>query len=180
MPEQDWQAAGERIDALIAASASGGVVARERAEELVRLVADLYGAGLERLLEIVHEQGALTDEVADALARDDLVAGLLLVHGLHPYDAGTRIERALAGMRGEVELLEVTGDGAVRLRLHGGHGCGSSTDALKTQVEEAIEAVAPEVTRIDIVEPAAAVIPVSALFSRLADGPSRAPRPVTT
>jgi hypothetical protein len=56
VPEQDWQAAGARIDTLIAASASGGVVARERAEELVRLVADLYGAGLERLLELVHEQ----------------------------------------------------------------------------------------------------------------------------
>jgi Fe-S cluster biogenesis protein NfuA len=157
------------------------VVARDRAEELVRLVADLYGAGLERLLEIVHEQGALTDEVADALAGDDLVASLLLVHGLHPYDAGTRIERALAGLRGEVELLEVTDDGAVRLRLHGsGHGCGSSADVLRTEVEEAIEAAAPEVTRIDIEEPAAAVIPVSALFSRLAEGPSRAARPVTT
>src|SRR4029453_12109125 len=42
----DVQVVGERINALIDASASGGVVARERAEELVRLVADLYGAGL--------------------------------------------------------------------------------------------------------------------------------------
>ena len=40
----DVQVVGERINALIDASASGGVVARERAEELVRLVADLYGA----------------------------------------------------------------------------------------------------------------------------------------
>jgi hypothetical protein len=39
-------------------------------------------------------------------------------------------------------------------------------------VEEAIEAAAPEITRIEIEEPAAGVIPVSALFSRLADGPS--------
>ena len=64
VPEQDWQEAGARIDALIAASGSGGVVARERAEELVRLVADLYGAGLERLLEIVHDAGALTEHEA--------------------------------------------------------------------------------------------------------------------
>ena len=39
----DLGATGERIDALLTASATGGVVARERAEELVRLVTDLYG-----------------------------------------------------------------------------------------------------------------------------------------
>ncbi|HEY7273177.1 MAG TPA: hypothetical protein VH502_10620 [Actinoplanes sp.] len=176
MAERDWQEAGARIDALIASSASGGVVARERAEELVRLVADLYGAGLERLLEIVHDAGVLTDEVAEALAADELVSSLLLVHGLHPYDAGTRIERALADVR-DAELLDVTPEGVARVRVSG-HGCGS--DTLRAAVEEAIEAAAPEVTRIEIEEPAAGVIPVSALFSRLADGPSRAPRPVTT
>jgi Fe-S cluster biogenesis protein NfuA len=179
--EPHWQETGARIDALIAASASGGVVARERAEELVRLVADLYGAGLERLLEIVHDSGALTDEVADALAGDQLVSSLLLVHGLHPYDAETRIEQALAGIHGDVELLEVTAGGVARLRMTGGgHGCGSSSDMLKAVVEEAIEAAAPEITAIEVEEPAAPLIPVSALFSRLADGPSRAPRPVTT
>jgi NifU-like domain len=178
--DQDWQEAAARIDALIAASASGGVVARERAEELVRLVADLYGAGLERLLEIVHDAGAFTDEVAEGLAGDELVSSLLLVHGLHPYDARTRIESALAGIR-DVELLDVTQDGVARVRLHGsGHGCGSSSDTVKAAVEEAVEAAAPEINGIEIEEPAAGVIPVSALFSRLADGPSRAPRPVTT
>ena len=180
MAELHWQEAGVRIDALIAASASGGVVARERAEELVRLVADLYGAGLERVLEIVHDSGALTDEVADALAGDELVSSLLLVHGLHPYDAQTRIERALVGIR-DVELLEVTAEGVARLRMAGsGHGCGSSTDVLTAAVEQAIEAAAPEITAIEVEEPAAPVIPVSALFSRLADGSSRTPRPVTT
>ena len=59
----DLRATGARIDTLINASASSGPVARERAEELVRLVVDLYGAGLERLLEIVHEQGGLDDRL---------------------------------------------------------------------------------------------------------------------
>jgi len=169
---EGWQAAGARIDSLIGASASGGPVARERAEELVRVVTDLYGAGLERLLELLHERGALTDEVIDAVAGDDLVAGLLLVHGLHPYDVVTRIERALAG--GEVELLEVTAGGVARLRLPGGHGgCGASSEPLRRAAEAAIEAAAPEITAIEIEESRAdtapAVIPVSALFSRLAD-----------
>jgi Fe-S cluster biogenesis protein NfuA len=180
--EQDWRAAGDRIDTLIAASAAGGPVAHERAEELVRLVADLYGAGLERLLDLVHERGALTDEVLDDLAGDDLVASLLLVHGLHPYGVTTRIEQALAGVRpylgshgGDVELLAVSDEGVVRLRMLGScDGCPSSSVTLKLAVEGAIEAAAPEITAIEVEDPAAqpktgAVIPVDALFSRLAD-----------
>jgi Fe-S cluster biogenesis protein NfuA/nitrite reductase/ring-hydroxylating ferredoxin subunit len=177
--EQDWRAAGERIDTLIAASGSGGAVARQRSEELVRLVADLYGAGLERLLDLVHEHGALTDEALDALAGDDLVASLLLVHGLHPYSVQARIEAALEGVRpylgshgGDVELLGVTDDGVVRLRMLGScDGCPSSSVTLKLAVEGAIEAAAPEVTAIEVEEPAPAgpVIPVGALFSRLSE-----------
>jgi len=176
----DWRAAGERIDTLIAASASGGALARERSEELVRLVADLYGAGLERLLDLVHEQGQLTDEVLDALAADDLVSSLLLVHGLHPYGVDTRVGRALDSVRpylgshgGDVELLEVTGDGVVRLRLLGTcDGCPSSSVTLKLAVESAIEAAAPEITTIEVEEadkPTGPVIPVESLFSRLGE-----------
>jgi Fe-S cluster biogenesis protein NfuA/nitrite reductase/ring-hydroxylating ferredoxin subunit len=182
--EDDWRAAGERIDALLAASASGGAVARERAEELVRIVADLYGAGLERLLELAHQRGALTGEVLDALAADDLVASLLLVHGLHPYGVETRIERALDGVRpylgshgGDVEFLGITAEGVARLRLLGScDGCPSSSVTLKLAVEGAIEAAAPEVVAIEVLaiegaDPgtAGAVIPVTALFSRLAE-----------
>jgi Fe-S cluster biogenesis protein NfuA len=167
VPEQQWQAAGARIESLIVASASAGPVAHHRAEELVRLVADLYGGALERLLDLLHEHGALTDEVIDAVAGDDLVAGLLLVHGLHPYDVDTRIERALAGH--DAELLGVTADGVARLRMPG--GCASSSAAKRSAVEAAIEEVAPEVTAIEVDEAvpadAAAVIPVSALFTRV-------------
>ncbi|MDQ1651916.1 MAG: hypothetical protein QOI35_1116 [Cryptosporangiaceae bacterium] len=179
MSEQDWRAAGERIDVLLAASAAGGAVARERAEELVRIVADLYGAGLERLLELAHQRGALTGEVLDALAADDLVASLLLVHGLHPYGVETRIEKALDGVRpylgshgGDVEFLGVTAEGVARLRLLGScDGCPSSSVTLKLAVEGAIEAAAPEVVAIEVADPkpAGAVIPVTALFSRLAE-----------
>ena len=95
---RDLRVVGGRIEALIDASAAAGPVAHERAEELVRLVVDLYGAGLERLLEILHERGAL-DGSLDALAADELVAGLLLVHGLHPYDVTTRVEQALVSVR---------------------------------------------------------------------------------
>ncbi|MBM2613958.1 hypothetical protein JIG36_00115 [Actinoplanes sp. LDG1-06] len=147
MGPYDWRSAARRIDALAVG---------DSAEELVRVVADLYGAGLERILEVLHEQGALTDEVAAALAGDDLVTGLLLVHGLHPYDAKTRITAALEGTG--VEVVEVTADGVCRLRLPAGHP--------PHGLQQTVEAVAPEVTRIETEQPPP-VIPVSSLFSRV-------------
>jgi Fe-S cluster biogenesis protein NfuA/nitrite reductase/ring-hydroxylating ferredoxin subunit len=177
----DFRAVGERINALLDASASGGVVARERAEELVRLVADLYGSGLERTLSILYELGRLDDEALAALAADDLVSSLLLVHDLHPYDVATRVEQALDSVRpylgshgGDVELLSV-GEDVVRLRLLGScDGCPSSSVTLKLAVEGAIEAAAPEIVRVDVdtgddhaPTPAGPVIAVDSLWSHI-------------
>ncbi len=61
--------------------------------------------------------------VLDTCAGDEVVAGLLLLHGLHPLDVETRVRQALESVRpllrshgGNVELLEVR-EGVVRLRL---------------------------------------------------------------
>ena len=171
-PSLDPAACGERIELLLEASAAAGPVARERAEELVRLVVELYGAGLERLLELTHDAGALAD--------DELVSSLLLVHGLHPYGLQERVERALDGVRpylgshgGDVRLLEVTDDGVVRLQLLGScDGCASSSVTLELAVDGAVRAAAPEVVRIDVEagDPgpvAGGVIPVEQLTTRL-------------
>src|SRR4051794_35198696 len=182
------RATGERIDALLDATGSAGdprgAVARERAEELVRLTADLYGAGLARLLDILYDAGRLDEEVLAALAADELVAGLLLVHGLHPYDVTQRVELALDGVRpylgshgGDVELLGVAEDGTVRLRLLGScDGCPSSGVPLKRGGEGARGAAPPGVPPIGVggavAAPggsrAAAVTPVAPLRARLA------------
>ncbi len=71
----DARSVGERIERLLDASAASGPMVGERAEELVRLVVELYGAGLERVLELAYEAGALSDDLLDALADDDLVSG---------------------------------------------------------------------------------------------------------
>jgi len=174
---------GERIETLLDAASAGGVVARERAEELVRLVVDLYGAGLERMLDVLHDAGRLDEVALDAIAEDELVASLLLVHGLHPHDVVTRVEAALAGVRpylgshgGDVELLDVTPDGVARLRLLGScDGCPSSSVTLQLAVEGAVEAAAPEVTAIEVETAGSdhggpALISVDSLRSRLDDG----------
>jgi Fe-S cluster biogenesis protein NfuA/nitrite reductase/ring-hydroxylating ferredoxin subunit len=174
--------AGERISSLLDALAAGGPVARDRAEELVRQVTELYGAGLERILQLLDSQGALTAKTLDALTADRLVAGLLLIHGLHPLGLPSRVAGALDSVRpylgshgGDVELLGISAEGVVRLRLLGScQGCPSSSVTLKLAVEDAIETAAPEVTAIEVEEaaPAATLIPVGALRSRL-DGALR-------
>ncbi|HSK56412.1 MAG TPA: NifU family protein [Jiangellales bacterium] len=177
----DLRAVGDRIDALLDASSASGAHARERSEELVRLVADLYGAGLERMLEILYEAGHLDDGVLTSFARDDLVASLLLVHGLHPYGVEQRVEEALDTVRpylgshgGDVELLAVT-ESTVRLRLLGScDGCPSSSVTLQLAVEGAIEAAAPEISAIEVETPAngraGPLISVESLRSHLREG----------
>src|SRR5262245_40748649 len=72
--------------------------AREHTRELVQAVLGLHGDGLERILETVAE-GESGLATIDALGRDDLVGGLLLLHGLHPVDVETRVRQALDGVR---------------------------------------------------------------------------------
>src|SRR5438270_7838042 len=104
--------------------------ARQTATAAVQGVVELYGAGLER---IVEEIAARDDgELAEALAGDELVAHLLLLHGLHPVPLQGRLMQALGEVRpyleshgGNVELLGVKGS-AVHLRLEGScSGCPS-------------------------------------------------------
>ncbi len=175
----DPAAVGERIEQLLEASAAAGPIARERSEELVRLVVELYGAGLERVLDLAFEAGALGDDLLAALAGDELVSSLLLVHGLHPFGVEDRVQGALDGVRpylgshgGDVRLLGVTEDGVVLLELLGScDGCASSAVTLELAVEDAIHAAAPEIVRIEVAETpktaVSGVIPVESLTSRL-------------
>jgi len=169
---------GERIEGLLGALATYGPVAQQRAEDLVALVTNLYGAGLERLLQVLSDSGRLDQQALDALADDELVAGLLLVHGLHPYDVQTRVARALDSVRpylgshgGDVELLGVDAEGVVTLRMLGNcDGCPSSSVTLQLAVEEAIQAAAPEVSSIEVDtarSESRGVIPVESLRVRL-------------
>ena len=134
---RDLRAVGSRIEELIGQiRAAGDAAIAERAEEVVRLVVELYGAGLERTVEL---------------------AGLLVLHGLHPKDTQTRVREALDQVRpylgshaGGVELLGLDDEGVVRLRLEGScDGCPSSTMTVKLAIEEAVHKAAPDVEGIE-------------------------------
>ncbi len=72
---------------------------RSLSKQLVQSLMDLHGAGLERMLEIVHGSGEAGQSIVDELGRDDLVRSLLLLYGLHPLDLQTRIVEALEKTR---------------------------------------------------------------------------------
>jgi Fe-S cluster biogenesis protein NfuA len=156
----DVRAAGDRIGKLLdQLQATADRQACELAEELVRVVSELYGAGLARVLEVV---GTEAPGVVNTLAADDLIASLLIVHGLHPDALFTRVSRALdsvrpflAGHGGDVELLDIDeAAGAVHLRLMGScDGCPSSAVTLQQAVERAILEAAPEIEIIDVEPP---------------------------
>ena len=175
----DLRIVGERIAALIEASAATGPAARSRAEDLVAAVSGLYGAGLARIIDVLRQLGRLDSEVLGALVSDELISGLLLVHDLHPDGVETRIRAALDTVRpylgshgGDVEFLGIDQAGVVRLRLLGScDGCPSSAATLQLAVEGAVEAAAPEMTRIEVLAPSAApaagVISLDSLRQRI-------------
>ena len=173
--DAQWRTAGDRIQTLLDASSSGGAAARERAEQLVREVTDLYGAVLERMMGVAV---AADPGLARRFAADDLVASLLLVHGLHPYDVERRVADALDSVRpylgshgGDVSLLGVH-DGVVRLQFQGScKTCPSSSVTLELAVEDAVRAAAPEISSIEVIaaekDSGPSVIPADALMTRL-------------
>jgi Fe-S cluster biogenesis protein NfuA/nitrite reductase/ring-hydroxylating ferredoxin subunit len=173
LDDAHWRTAGDRIQTLLDSSAAGGPVALQRAERLVREVVDLYGAGLSRMMALVDDPA-----VADRLAADDLIASLLLVHGLHPHDVARRVSTALDSVRpylgshgGDVRLAEIV-DGVVRLEFSGScKSCPSSSVTLELAVQDAVRAAAPEITAIEVVtaepEVPATVIPAETLLAHM-------------
>jgi Fe-S cluster biogenesis protein NfuA/nitrite reductase/ring-hydroxylating ferredoxin subunit len=150
---RDLRAVGSRVEELLGRLRSGGDPATaETAEEVVRLVVELYGAGLERVVELAGP------EALERFVEDELVASLLVLHDLHPKSTETRVLEALDQVRpylgshaGGVELLGVQPDGVVRLRLQGScDGCPSSTMTVKLAIERAIAEAAPEVTAVEV------------------------------
>ncbi len=177
--EAQWRTAGDRIQTLLDSCAASGAGAYERAQQLVREVVGLYGAGLERIMELAGDPG-----LTERLATDDLVASLLLVHGLHPHDVRRRVSDALDRVRpylgshgGDVDLLEIVpggrpGEMTVLLAFKGScKSCPSSAVTLELAVEDAVRAAAPEISSIEVVAAQAAagtgVIPAESLLAPL-------------
>ena len=124
---------------------------RSLAEELTSAVVQMYGAGLERIVELADAG------TRDEMAKDSLVAGLLMIHDLFPVPIEERVMQALDTVRpymeshgGNVELLGIE-NGVAKLRLEGScKSCRASSSTLELAVRQALEAAAPDLEGMDV------------------------------
>jgi Fe-S cluster biogenesis protein NfuA len=156
---QEFQKRLGRVEELVAAlEGQPNPAVREQTRELIQTLLDLHANGIERILTAVHNSGAPGAAVIDELGRDQLVSGVLLLHGLHPLDLETRVRNAIETVSprlglhgGSVELVSVTADGAVRLKLEGNcNGCPSSRITFHSTIEEELYNAAPDITSLEV------------------------------
>jgi hypothetical protein len=152
--QQKVRQLGVLVGELDQMSGSGSKVA---ARELVQLLMEVHGTGLERMMELVFESGVEGEVLIGRLGQDPIVRNLLLLYSLHPEDMETRVLKALdtvsAQLRkfdSKVELVSIR-DGAVQLQLRtSGHVHGSAAKNLRSIVEEGIYNLAPDLVSLTI------------------------------
>lgn len=164
---------GEHVERLLEEVESvAGPVAWPRVEALVAALVDLYGTGLQRTVECAREAARNSGELDDRLVRDELVASLLLLHGLHPLGLEQRIGVALERVRRELPAaapLELVGveSGVVKLRIAESEARPGVRPPPTTIVAREIQRDAPEVCGVEVEEPAAAeLVPADRLFRK--------------
>lgn len=130
--------------------------ARTHMREVVQALLDLHSTGLERVMNhvAVSEAG---NEMMDAFIADEVVAGLLMLHGLHPLSTEERVRQALEEIQPDLQshgsqvLFVEMDNGKALLRLESqSQDCQSSAAAMRQMIEEAIYAKAPDVTAVEI------------------------------
>ena len=181
--DHDPAAVSARIESLLhelGACQDPAVPARTR--ELIQLLADLYGAGLGRVVALAREHSR-SGELLDILGDDPLVGPLLLLHDLHPRPLEARVTRCvgrvrtLAAMRGVTVSLDSQEHGCVRIRVRAvSHACTGALAEMAQALESGIAAAAPEIERIEIERLDAAPEPALIQITRAASLPGAAAR----
>jgi hypothetical protein len=126
--------------------------------ELVHLLMEVHSAGIEQMMEIVFDSSASGQQTIDKLGNDPIVRSLLLLYSLHPEDLQTRVQKSLDALRPRlrklnygIELFQIEEGGAVRVHVESsGHACGSTTENVRSMVEEGVYEFAPDVTSLAI------------------------------
>lgn len=156
--DKEFQQRVQRIGVLVQEVESiADPAVRASTTQLVQLIMEFHGTGLDRALEILADAGDSGMALIDKLGRDPMVSSLLVLYGLHPDSLETRVTNAVERLaaklqrdKAEVLLLGID-DGTVRLRVTpGDHACGSTTKALQAEVEDAIYEAAPDLISLSV------------------------------
>lgn len=129
--------------------------ARTTALELLQSLMDLHGAVTSRIVELLSSTGETGKKSLALLGKDPMICGLMVLYGVHPVALEERVGSAIEKVRaqllkqgGSVNLLSIA-ESVVRVKIEAsGHGCGSSPDAFKKLVEQAILEAAPEIVEV--------------------------------
>lgn len=166
---------------------------KTKTREIVASLLEFHGAGVASIVARLEDAGQAGREIQAAIEKDEAGRAVLLLYGLHSQDFQDRVAEALEQVRpllashgGNVELVECSPAGAVRLRLTGScHGCASSQITLKHAIEAALYAAAPEIAELHVEGVVATgsadagqagFVPLSAL-GLVGDSPPPAPSP---
>ena len=145
----------DRIEELVhRAEAIDDPAVRGIAVDLLQAVLNFHAAGLERLMEIAAATGPAGEAIFERAAEDDLVSSMLLLHGLHPDDLETRVNRAVEKLRrtfgspgAGLSLVAIENE-TVRLRFQTERAWSGAP--IKASIEAAIYQAAPEVAHVVI------------------------------
>ncbi|WP_435611929.1 NifU family protein [Streptomyces sp. bgisy159] len=137
-----------RVDDLLERlESSPGPTSRD-ALAAVRALTEVYGEALARVLDRADPA------LAAALADDELLGHLMVLHDVHPEQVLPRLDRAVERLRGplrerggDLELVGVD-EGVARVRLRAG-GCGSTAAGVMDAVRDTLLAVAPELHGVE-------------------------------
>ncbi|MER5525310.1 NifU family protein [Streptomyces sp. NPDC002677] len=158
-----------RLDTLLEGLESAPGPTGGSAVEAVRLLTEVYGEALARVLDLAEAA------LAERLSEDELLDHLLVLHDIHPDPPERRAARAVERLRpalrergGDVEWAGVEGQvGQVRLTTGGGcgSGCGGGTTEVADAVREAVLAAVPELVDVQPLPeaPAPAFVPLDSL-----------------
>jgi hypothetical protein len=145
------------------------------ARELVKLLMEVHGTAIERLLEIAFESGAAGQGIIAKAGEDPIVRQLLLLYSLHPDDMESRVLKALEAaaprlrkLSSEVELIGIR-EGVIQVRAStSGHACGSTGKSVTALVEECVYEWAPDLISLEILgteeEPSSGFVSLESLL----------------
>jgi hypothetical protein len=159
---------GARIERLLDdLQTVAGPVAWPRVERLVSALVDLYGSGITRMLACARDTARSSEELEERLTGDELVSGLLLLHGVHPVGLERRVAKALDKVRRDhpnaAELTFVGLESELVVVRITDERPGAQPPSVGV-LARAIEAEAPEVTGLRI-EGLSSPVPAKGLIS---------------
>jgi Fe-S cluster biogenesis protein NfuA len=156
--EKEFQRRVQRIGALVQEIETiADPAVRASTTQLVQLIMEFHGTGLDRALEILATAGDQGMDLIEKLGRDPMVGSMLVLYGLHPDNLETRVAKAVERLEPKlrkdgaaIQLLGVE-DGAVRVQVTPGeHTCGSTSKTLQAAVEDGIYEAAPDITSLSV------------------------------